>query len=199
MYKTITLTLLLTFTMFCNTLALHIPPSKFLPSEPIDEEVSIMEVIKEAINQQKDKLSNNPNVENVLNRLKELKQQVPTDKASYKEKLDWITQISKTLFSLGKETMLPVMERTYKVILKMDFKKDIWDKLTWKQRIQVSAIAPSIIIALIVGNIGISMLGTAFGVPVIAVAIFCIFATQGLIAVVFFVDYVIEFLGSLHK
>lgn len=64
-----------------------------------------------------------------------------------------------------------------------------WKRLSYKQKLLISALLPVVGTALFVGNIGIAALGGAVGVPVAVLVLILLFLSNGLIeALVFILD-----------
>ncbi len=163
----------------------------------------LLNILKDAIIRSKDKFADADNLEDILRDLKKHRETVPEDNASLSEKGKWFKELGKTLSSLK------IIESAIKSI--KDEIPKIWDQLTFKQKLQVALLLPAAVstagvlihvfgIGSLVGNFGLATAGKAVGIPGIYVIIILFYvitsATNDLIE---FLDFLIEFLGSLKN
>ncbi len=149
---------------------------------------SLFNILKDAIIRSKDKFVDDGNFEHVLKKLEELKKSYPKDNASLSQKIQWFKELAKTLYSLK------IIKPAIKSI--KDETPRIWSQLTFKQKLQVVLLGPAAGVGFYIGNIGVALLGTAFGIPATIVVLILLFVTNQLIGLL---DFLIELLGSLIK
>lgn len=149
---------------------------------------SLLELLKTSILNTKNNISEISNLDEILNRLNNLKDSRPSDEQGFRLKMEWLKEVTSALSSLN--FIDPILKSIQKEIPKF------WNQLTFKQKLQVSAIAPIIGAGAVIGSVGVAGMGNAVGVPLIIVIIILLFLTNGIID---FLDFIIDFLTNKKK
>ncbi len=152
---------------------------------------SLLNILKNMCRRLKDKCVNDGDFEDVLRDLKKHRNTFTKDNASLFRTVKWLIKLAKILSSF-----LKIIKPAIAIKAIIDEISKTWDQLTFKQKLQVVLLGPVIGIGIFVGNIGVALLGTAVGIPVIFVILILLFVTKGLIE---FLDCLIKLSSSFKK
>ncbi len=152
----------------------------------------LLNILKDAVIRSKDKFAAADNLEDVLRELKEHRENIPDDNTPLSEKGQWLKELAKTISSLK------IIESAIKSI--KDKIPQIWDQLTFKQKLGVALLLPaagvSIFIGIKFGGIGLAAVGTAVGFSSTYVVLIILFAIIGIINTIEFLDFLIRLFGD---
>ncbi|MBF0611311.1 MAG: restriction endonuclease [Magnetococcales bacterium] len=147
---------------------------------------SIYEIACESFDKARSGFVGGKKLNTLIVELKKLKDNVPADGASIKDKASWIKSLANTLADL--KIFHLVSEQIQTQI------PQIWSQLTLTQKLKLGAIAPIVGVSASLGGIGIVGGGSGIGVPVIIVTLLLLMITNSLVN---FLDYVIRQLSGL--